>query len=72
MFYGVILESAREAVILFHGQHIWRRIVEELQFPSDKFNSFDRYDSRILLNICECKTKSCFFFLIKTTECLFE
>jgi hypothetical protein len=55
MFYGIILESARDGVIVFYGDHIWKRIVQELKLPSETFDLFKRYDHQLLLNICECK-----------------
>jgi hypothetical protein len=55
MFYGILLESARDGVIIVYGEHIWKRIVQELQLPSETFHSFERYDHKILFNICECK-----------------
>ncbi|CAF1105327.1 unnamed protein product [Adineta ricciae] len=54
MFYGIIYESARDGVILFHGENVWKRIVTELKFPSDTFQLFARYDAKILFDICEC------------------
>jgi guanylate cyclase len=55
MFYGVILESARDGVIVFYGDTVWKRIVNELKLPSETFELFVRYDHKILLDICECK-----------------
>ncbi|UJR35611.1 hypothetical protein I4U23_028361 [Adineta vaga] len=54
MFYGIILESARDGVILFHGETVWKRIVHELKLPSETFTLFARYDQKILFDICDC------------------
>lgn len=56
MLYGIILESARDGVIVFHGENVWKRIVHELRLPSDTFQPFARYDKKLLFDICECKT----------------
>jgi hypothetical protein len=55
MLYGIILESARDGVIVFHGDNVWKRIVQELQLPSETFQLFARYDHKIIFDICECK-----------------
>lgn len=54
MFYGIILESARDGVIVFHGDYTWKRIVQELKLPSETFELFKRYDHELLFKICEC------------------
>ncbi|CAF4341093.1 unnamed protein product [Adineta steineri] len=55
MLYGIILESARDGVIVFHGDSLWKRIVHELNLPSETFQLFARYEEKILFDICECK-----------------
>lgn len=55
MFYGILLESARDGVIHFYGDHLWKRVAQELRLPSETFHLFDQYDHKLLLNICECK-----------------
>ncbi|CAF0865964.1 unnamed protein product [Adineta steineri] len=54
MLYGIILESARDGVIVFHGDSLWKRIVHELNLPSETFQLFARYEEKILFDICEC------------------
>ncbi len=55
MLYGIILDSARDGVILSYGLNIWKRIVRELELPSETFNVFIHYNDNIMLNICDCK-----------------
>jgi len=65
MLYGIILESARDGVLVFHGDHVWKRIVNELKLPSETFQLFHRYDKKILFDICECKyLSSCSSYMI--------
>lgn len=56
MLYGVLLEGVREGIILFHGEQVWKRVVQEIKLPSETFDLFKRYDYRVLLNISECKS----------------
>jgi len=55
MLYGVILESARDGIILSYGLNIWKRIVNQLELPSDEFDLFTHYNDQLLLNICDCE-----------------
>ena len=55
MIYGIILESARDGVIIFYGDKVWKRIVHELKLPSETFELFVRYDHKLMFEICECK-----------------
>lgn len=55
MLYGVILESARDGIILSHGLNIWKRIVNELELPSNEFDFFTHYSDQLMLNICDCE-----------------
>lgn len=55
MLYGIILESARDGIILSYGLNVWKRIVHELELPSETFDFFTRYNDKILINISDCK-----------------
>jgi hypothetical protein len=55
MLYGIILESARNSIILFHGRIVWKRIVHELELPSDTFELFTHYTDKLILTMCDCK-----------------
>jgi hypothetical protein len=55
MLYGIILESVRDGILLFYGDRVWKCIVSELKLPSETFDLFERYDHKIIFNICECK-----------------
>jgi guanylate cyclase len=55
MLYGIILDSARDGVILSYGLNVWKRIVYELKLPSETFDLFTHYSDNIMLNICDCK-----------------
>jgi hypothetical protein len=54
MLYGIILESARDGVILTHGINVWRRIVHDIELPSKAFDLFKHYNDNLLLSICNC------------------
>ena len=56
MLYGVLLEGVREGIILFHGEQVWKRVVQEMKLSSETFDLFKRYDHRVLVNISECKS----------------
>jgi len=55
MLYGIILDSARDGVILSYGLNVWKRIVNELELPSETFDLFTHYNDNIMLGICDCK-----------------
>ena len=63
MLYGIILDSARDGIILSYGWNIWKRVVNELKLPSDTFDLFTHYSENIMFSICECKFKYRFFVL---------
>ena len=55
MLYGLLLESARQYIIMVHGDSVWKCIVHELQLLSETFDISVRYDGKLLFLICECK-----------------
>ena len=55
MLYGLLLESARQYIVMVHGDSVWKCIVHELQLPSETFDIGVRYDGKLLFHICECK-----------------
>ena len=56
MVYGIILDSARETVLLSYGPAKWKRITDELQLPSAVFDLFTCYQDSVLLKISECES----------------
>ena len=59
MVYGILLDSARESVVISYGPTKWKRIADELQLPSKGFDIFTSYQDSVLLNISECEYVYC-------------
>lgn len=57
MLYGIILESARNGIILTYGLNMWKRIVQELDLSSESFDFYTHYPDTLMLNICDCMSK---------------
>ena len=55
MLYGILFESARHGICLNYGEHIWKKIVEELQFEHESFSTLGRYEDCFMENIAKCK-----------------
>jgi hypothetical protein len=55
MFYGIIMDTIRDGVLRSYGAIMWRRIVQEVNLPSETFDLYSRYDDSLLMNICDCK-----------------
>ncbi|CAF0963714.1 unnamed protein product [Adineta steineri] len=54
MLYGIILDSARDFIILTYGLNTWRRVVHDLKLPSETFDLFTHYSENIILHISDC------------------
>lgn len=54
MLYGIILESVRNGIVLDYGLNTWKRIVQEVDLPSDTFDLFTHYPDVLMLSICDC------------------
>ena len=53
MFYGLIMDTIRDGILQAYGPMIWKRIVHELNLPSEVFDFQARYDDRLLIEICD-------------------
>ena len=56
MVYGIILDSARDSVIIGYGHKRWKRVVKELNLPSETFEHLSLYQDKLLMQICECES----------------
>ncbi|CAF0865982.1 unnamed protein product [Adineta steineri] len=54
MFYGIIMDTIRDGIVGSYGLVMWKRIVKEINLPSETFELYSRYDDKILQNICDC------------------
>ena len=54
MLYGLILECVRNGIILTYGSNIWKRIVHEVDLPTETFDLFTHYPDDLMLSICDC------------------
>ncbi|CAF3771198.1 unnamed protein product [Rotaria sp. Silwood1] len=54
MLYGILLESARDGICLSYGNHIWKKIVQELNFEHESFATLGRYEDNLIDKIAEC------------------
>ncbi|CAF0955453.1 unnamed protein product [Rotaria sordida] len=54
MLYGILLESARDGICLSYGYHIWKKIVQELNFEHESFTTLGRYEDNLIEKIAEC------------------
>ena len=55
MFYGLVMDTIRDGILRSYGPMMWRRVVHELNLPSDVFDFYTRYDDGILIQICDCE-----------------
>ena len=54
MLYGIILEGARNGIILTYGLNMWKRIVQEIGLSCETFDFFTHYPDNLMLSICDC------------------
>jgi hypothetical protein len=59
------MDTIRDGILRSYGVNMWKRIVNEVNLPSDTFDFYTRYDDHMLINICDCK------FLVKIIFILF-
>ncbi len=50
MLYGIILESVRNGIILSYGLSIWKRIVHDIELPSETFDRLKHYNDDLILS----------------------
>ena len=54
MFYGLVMDTIRDGILRFYGPIMWNRVVHELHLTTDTFDFYQRYDDRLLVQICDC------------------
>ena len=58
MIYGMIMDTIRDGILRSYGSVMWKRVVNEVNLPSETFELYTRYDDNILIHICDCKFRS--------------
>ncbi|CAF2760229.1 unnamed protein product [Rotaria sp. Silwood2] len=48
------MDTIRDSILRSYGAIMWRRIVQEVDLPSETFEFYSRYDDSLLIKICDC------------------